>query len=72
MGDSSRFWGAVLCLVIGAVAVVFLWGIFAQCYWALAIPVTIGVSGNPGSRLLDRLDHFDHQDHSSGPRTKAG
>jgi len=45
MGDSSRFWGAVLCLVIGAVAVVFLWGVFAKCYWALAIPVMIGVLG---------------------------
>jgi len=45
MGDSSRFWGAVLCLVIAVVAVVFLWGVFAKCYWALAIPVMIGVLG---------------------------
>jgi hypothetical protein len=45
MGDSSRFWGALLCLAIGVVAVVFLWGIFAQSYWALAIPVMMGFLG---------------------------
>ena len=45
MGDSSRIWGAVLCLVITVVAVVFLWGIFAQNYWALAIPVMMGFLG---------------------------
>jgi cobalamin biosynthesis protein CobD/CbiB len=45
MGDSSRFWGAVLCLVITFVAVVFLWGVLAQNYWALAIPVMAGVLG---------------------------
>ena len=45
MGDSSRIWGAVLCLVITVVAVVFLWGIIAQNYWALAIPVMMGFLG---------------------------
>ena len=45
MGDSSRFWGAVLCLVIAVVAAVFLWGVFAGSYWALAIPVMIGFLG---------------------------
>ena len=45
MGDSSRFWGAVLCLVITITAIVFLLGIFAQNYWALAIPVMIGFLG---------------------------
>jgi hypothetical protein len=45
MGNSSRFWGALLCLAIVAVAVVFLWGIFAQSYWALAIPVMVGFLG---------------------------
>jgi hypothetical protein len=45
MGDTSRFWGAVFCLVIAAVAVVFLWGVSIQSYWALAIPVLIGFLG---------------------------
>jgi hypothetical protein len=45
MGDSSRFWGAVFCLVILAVAVVFLWGLFIRSYWALAIPVAVGFLG---------------------------
>jgi len=45
MGDSSRFWGGALCLAIAVVAMVFLWGIFNQSYWALAIPVTIGFLG---------------------------
>ena len=45
MGDSSRFWGAFLCLVILGVAVVFIWGISIQSYWALAIPVLIGFLG---------------------------
>ncbi len=45
MGDTSRFWGAVLCLVIAIIAVVFLWGISIQSYWALAIPVLIGFLG---------------------------
>ena len=45
MGDSSRFWGGLLCLVIVAVALVFLLGIFARSYWALAIPVAVGFLG---------------------------
>jgi hypothetical protein len=45
MGDSSRFWGGLLCLAIVIVALVFLWGISAQSYWALAIPVAVGFLG---------------------------
>lgn len=45
MADSSRFWGAMLCLAITVVAIVFLWGIFVRNYWALAIPVMIGFLG---------------------------
>jgi len=45
MADASRFWGGLLCAVIVIVAVIFLWGISAQSYWALAIPVMLGFLG---------------------------
>ena len=45
MADSSRIWGAFLCIIILGVAVLFLWGISIQSYWALAIPVIIGFLG---------------------------
>ena len=45
MADTSRFWGGLLCAAIVAVAVIFLWGISAQSYWALAIPVMVGFLG---------------------------
>jgi len=45
MGDTSRFWGALLCLAILVVAIFFLWGLSVQSYWALAIPVLIGFLG---------------------------
>jgi hypothetical protein len=45
MPDTSRFWGALLCAAIIGVGMVFLWGIFIQSYWALAIPVMIGFLG---------------------------
>jgi cytoskeletal protein RodZ len=45
MVDSSRFWGGLLCAAIVIVAVIFLWGISAQSYWALAIPVMVGFLG---------------------------
>jgi len=35
----------MLCLAIVVAALVFLWGVFNQSYWALAIPVTIGFLG---------------------------
>ncbi len=43
--DTSRFWGAVLCLIIAVIAIIFLWGVSVQSYWALAIPVMIGFLG---------------------------
>ena len=45
MVDSSRFLGGLLCAAIAIVAVIFLWGISAQSYWALAIPVMAGFLG---------------------------
>ncbi len=45
MADTSRFWGGILCVAILVVAVIFLWGIAAQSYWALAIPVMVGFLG---------------------------
>ncbi len=45
MVDSSRFLGGLLCVGILIVAVIFLWGISAQSYWALAIPVMAGFLG---------------------------
>ena len=45
MGDASRFLGGLLCAAIVTVALIFLWGIWAQSYWALAIPVMIGFLG---------------------------
>jgi len=45
MVDNSRFWGGLLCAAIIIVAVIFLWGISAQSYWALAIPVMAGFLG---------------------------
>jgi hypothetical protein len=45
MNDTSRVWGGVLCLGILIAAILFLWGISAQSYWALAIPVALGFLG---------------------------
>ncbi len=45
MVDMSRLWGGLLCLAIIIIAILFLWGIFQQNYWALAIPVMIGFFG---------------------------
>jgi len=45
MGDTSRVWGGLLCLALIFVAIIFLWGISIQSYWALAIPVLIGFLG---------------------------
>jgi hypothetical protein len=43
--DASRFWGGALCVAIVFVAMIFLWGISARSYWALAIPVMAGFLG---------------------------
>ncbi|MGB9699961.1 MAG: hypothetical protein ACPL5I_11295 [Thermodesulfobacteriota bacterium] len=45
MIDTSRLWGGLLCLAIVIIAGIFLWGVFQQNYWALAIPVMIGFLG---------------------------
>jgi hypothetical protein len=45
MADTSRFWGGLLCAAIAVVAVIFLWGISTQSYWALALPVMVGFLG---------------------------
>ena len=45
MADTSRVWGALFCLAIIIVAIIFLWGVSLQSYWALAIPVIIGFLG---------------------------
>ena len=45
MADTSRVWGGLLCVAIAVVAVIFLWGVSAQSYWALAIPVMVGFLG---------------------------
>jgi hypothetical protein len=45
MTDTSRVWGGLLCAAIVVVAVIFLWGISAQSYWALAIPLMAGFLG---------------------------
>ena len=45
MADTSRVWGGFFCAAMVIAAVVFLWGISAQSYWALAIPVMIGCLG---------------------------
>jgi len=45
MRDTSRFLGGLLCAAIVAVALIFLWGVSARSYWALAIPVAVGFLG---------------------------
>ena len=45
MAGTSRVWGALFCIAIIIVAIVFLWGVSLQSYWALAIPVMIGFLG---------------------------
>jgi hypothetical protein len=35
----------LLCAAIIVVALIFLWGVWAQSYWALAIPVMVGFLG---------------------------
>jgi len=45
MVDTSRLWGGLLCAAMVIVAIIFLWGIGVQSYWALAIPVMVGFLG---------------------------
>ena len=43
--DRSRLSGIVLCVVALALAVVFVWGLEARNYLALALPVAVGFLG---------------------------
>ena len=45
MADTSRVWGGLLCVAIVIVALIFLWVIAVQSYWALALPVIAGFLG---------------------------
>jgi hypothetical protein len=45
MADTSRLWGGLLCVAILIVALVFLYGISLQSYWAVALPVMAGFLG---------------------------
>ncbi|MBI2918141.1 MAG: hypothetical protein HYY01_09115 [Chloroflexi bacterium] len=38
----SKLIGALLCIVAIVAAVVFVWGIATESYWAVAVPVAIG------------------------------
>ncbi len=38
----SKLIGFLLCLVVLAASALFIWGIAAQSYWAVAVPVAIG------------------------------
>jgi threonine/homoserine efflux transporter RhtA len=41
MTDSSRTQGGLICVAVAVVGVVFLLGLLAGAYWAVAIPVGI-------------------------------
>lgn len=41
--DRGKLGGAMLCVLALALTVLFLSGIVAQAYWAIAIPVAAGV-----------------------------
>lgn len=43
--DKSKFGGGLISLASVVVAALFVWGIIAQYYWAIAIPVLIGFLG---------------------------
>ncbi|MBI2304425.1 MAG: hypothetical protein HYU86_06720 [Chloroflexi bacterium] len=40
--DKSRLGGALICIGTVVAAVLFVWGLWYQSYWAVAIPVIIG------------------------------
>ena len=43
MQDKSRAYGLLICIGTVIAAVFFIWGIKNQNYWAVAIPVIIGL-----------------------------
>lgn len=44
MNDASRTQGALICGAVLVLALLFLVGLWNQSYWALALPVAVGVS----------------------------
>jgi len=44
MNDSSRTQGGLICVTVVVLAAVFLLGLLEKSYWALAVPVGIGVA----------------------------
>ena len=44
MSDSSRTQGRLICIGVGLLGLVFVLGILNESYWALAIPVAVGVA----------------------------
>jgi len=43
--QKSRVVGGLICLIMVAEGLVFVWGIVVESYWAIAIPVIIGFLG---------------------------
>jgi len=41
----SRIVGGLICLATVLVGIAFIWGVVLQSYWALAVPVIIGLFG---------------------------
>ena len=41
----SRIVGGLICLATVLVGALFIWGIALQSYWAIAVPVIIGLFG---------------------------
>lgn len=44
MNDSSRAQGGLICVAVVVLAAIFLLGLLEGSYWALAVPVAIGVA----------------------------
>lgn len=43
--QKSRVVGGLICLIMVAAGLAFVWGIVVESYWAVAIPVIIGFLG---------------------------
>jgi cobalamin biosynthesis protein CobD/CbiB len=41
--DGSKLTGWIIMLLVAAVGAVFVWGVVEESYWALAVPVIVGV-----------------------------
>jgi hypothetical protein len=44
MTDSSRAQGGLICLAVVTLGALFLAGLVAESYWAVALPVAVGVA----------------------------